>query len=158
LWVIQEIVLASNIEIHCGNLKFPWETFAAVVCENPWAIDEIRDSGVTKLCRQRLAAKQKTSAQGARVSLLTLMEMHVQAQCADVRDKIFGLHGFAPDCCRDAVPVDYSCSAYQLCERILEHEILGHSPRGGDIYGKLPPLTSAHGSWGYRATELQGGI
>lgn len=129
LWVIQEVVLASKLEIHCGSLKFPWETLAAVFIENPAAFDEIRDSSLTKLCRQRLAAGSKAYAQRTRLSLLFLMEIHSQARCADVRDKIYGLHSFAPWCCREAIPVDYSCSAYELCARLLKHEVLNHMPR-----------------------------
>lgn len=130
LWVIQEVVLASKIEIHCGRLNIPWEPFATAFVENTEALDELYDSGVAKLCRQRLAANKEMSSQNNRVSLLFLMHSHDRAQCADVRDKIYGLHSFAPECCRIAVPVDYACSAYELCRRLIEHEILHHEPRG----------------------------
>lgn len=129
LWIIQEVVLASEIEIHCGLLGISWESFSSISHENPEALDEIRHSGASSLCRQRLLVKGKSPVQEARFSLLSLMQVHIQAQCADVRDKIYGLHSFAPECCRQAVPVDYSCSAYELCGRLLVHEILQHTPK-----------------------------
>lgn len=43
-----------------------------------------------------------------------------------MRDKIFGLLSFAPACCRVANPVDYTCSAYVLCNRFLEHHHKSH--------------------------------
>jgi hypothetical protein len=58
--------------------------------------------------------------------LFSLLSGNQHAKCVDVRDKIFGLHSFAPSCCRAANPVDYTCSAWVLCNRLLEHHYRYH--------------------------------
>lgn len=130
LWVIQELVLASCIEIHCGQLILPWESLAAIVAAKASIIPEMSVSGATRICRQRFTARLLVDPNEAHsISLKSLMETHVEAQCADVRDKVYGLHSLAPDCCRRAVPVDYSCSAYELYGRIVAHEMARHKIR-----------------------------
>lgn len=127
LWIIQEVVLASKLEVHCGSFNISWDAFSTVTYENSEALDEIRHSGATSICRQKLAIRRKSQVLETSISLLNLMEIHIHAQCADVRDKIYGLHSFAPECCRRAIPVEYSCSAYKLCGRLLIHEMLQHT-------------------------------
>ncbi|PVH75597.1 hypothetical protein DL98DRAFT_369097, partial [Cadophora sp. DSE1049] len=56
------------------------------------------------------------------------------ARCENVRDKVFGLHSLVRDCCRKAVPVDYSKTPIQLCNDVLQHDFLIHRPTG---YGFL---------------------
>lgn len=126
LWIIQEIALATKIRVNCGHYSAPWESFASMVLENPWALDSIRDSPVTKLCRLRRAMNMTKGTSAMKMSIFMLAETHAHAKCADNRDKIYGLQGFAPSCCRSAISIDYICSAYELCQRILWHEITAH--------------------------------
>lgn len=129
LWVIQEVVLGYEIYIHCGSMRISWDIFSSTVHNNPEARDDIFNSRARTLCNQRgtlgrLAALDLTNV----TSLVTLSRIHREARCADVRDKIYGLRGLAPLCCQQAIPADYSCSSYQLCERLLTHEFASHPP------------------------------
>lgn len=55
----------------------------------------------------------------------------------DVRDRLFGMHSLASSCCSRAIKIDYGCSAYELCQRLLEHEISVHSPISDGLDTKL---------------------
>jgi hypothetical protein len=141
LWVIQEVVLAARIDIHCGNMVLPWEHFSNALFAleeglqafaSVWTpfragaiIARVVDSAALKICRQRRAYRESGPFTEL-VSLLSLLWIHKDAKCMDVRDKVFGMHSFAPECCRQCVPVDYTCSAYTLCRRLLEHDIHFH--------------------------------
>lgn len=148
LWIIQEVLLAEKIEIHCGSLIMAWDGFANAVLEyDAVSHDEfdettgevqivsdyafknfVRGRSVTKLCRQRLLisrGKSLPSVDG--LSWLSLVRDHHAAHCTDVRDKIYGLQSFAPLCCKTAISIDYACSAYELCRRLLVHSIESHS-------------------------------
>lgn len=133
LWIIQEVVLARNILIHCAEFELSWDAFSSTVLHNPDAIDDLRDSNAARLCRQRRSHVTKpVAAHHQQASLLTLLSMYSDAECADVRDKLYGLHGFTPDCSQEAVPVDYSCTAYELCRRVVGHEIDKHQENNRD--------------------------
>lgn len=129
LWIIQEVVLASKIELYCGDMHIPWDSLSEVLCSfHPnlgVVLDE--DSGRSMLCesfgfcgpivRSAAAAlcrerRQRTKGNVLEdASLFSLLSRNRRAKCTDVRDKIFGLHSFAPACCRAANPVDYTSSA-----------------------------------------------
>jgi hypothetical protein len=85
----------------------------------------ISEGTAVKLCTERM--ERKDVSKQDRRSLFSLFQRYRPAQCSDFRDKIFGLLSFAPACCRIANPVDYTCSAYLLCNRLLEHHHKCHS-------------------------------
>ncbi|PMD41648.1 hypothetical protein L207DRAFT_511468 [Hyaloscypha variabilis F] len=142
LWIIQEVVLAARIDIHCGKRVLPWERFSTALFAleeglqhfacvlTPFRagaiIAKVVDSAAMKICRQRRAHVESGPVTEL-PSLMSLLWIHKDAKCADVRDKVFGIHSFAPVCCRSCVPVDYSYSAYTLCRKLLEHDIQFHS-------------------------------
>jgi hypothetical protein len=130
LWIIQEFILAAEIYIHCGSVQMKWHAFAWALSANPDAIEEIHDSTAFKLCAQRRnwrrMGRSATHVLSTETSLLSFVEIHRDAQCADVRDKIYGLRGLAPRCCQVAIHVDYSESAYHMFQRVLEHDFSYH--------------------------------
>jgi hypothetical protein len=139
LWVIQEVVLASKIEIHCGTHVLPWEIFARVVLESVSQTGQVEQKNigelaVAKLCRRKAALEhwkvglelRMVQALSPPASLLFLGDMHAQAKCSDARDKVYGLQSLAPQCCQKAIAIDYTCSAFELCRRLLHHEIWQH--------------------------------
>jgi hypothetical protein len=162
LWIIQEVVLAARIDIHCGERILEWDQFSKVLFafeEDIHTFDiptnrrlrttiafnvlaSIVDSAAMKICRQR-----RTNTNSGPVtelsSLLSLLWIHKDAKCVDVRDKIFGLHSFAPACCRRSIPVDYTCSAFTLCRRLLGHGINCH-PHGSQEEGAFRRSLELH--------------
>jgi hypothetical protein len=141
LWIIQEVVLAAQIDIHCGDEVLPWERFSDAFfaleekiqlftnVRNPFRagaiIASVVDSAAMKIFRQR-RAHTESGPDTEPTSLLSLLWVHKNAKCMRTQDKIFGMLSFAPECCRLCIPVDYKCSAYTLCRRLLEHDIRFH--------------------------------
>ncbi len=134
LWIIQELVLATEIRIQCGDDQLQWSKFAYVLDRmdrnrhresailKP-TIEKIRRSISARLVRQRIDG-HRGQLDGSPLHDLCLR--FVEAKCEDHRDKIFGLLGIAATCCRDAVLVDYSMSAYEVCGKVLQHHFLAH--------------------------------
>jgi len=60
------------------------------------------------------------------VSLYALGQEHYNANYSDVPDTIYGLRSLAQSRCQEAVPVEYTCSAYALCGRILQYHLSFH--------------------------------
>jgi hypothetical protein len=136
LWIIQEVVLAQDVTIHSGKFTMTWAHFTLLLSMLR-KLDPFENLSVVKLCDQRAALKQRELAiekqhpqiatQVAGVSLVALVETHAQAQCVDRRDRVYGLHGLSPDCCRRNVPIGYFCTAYELVDKLLQHELIYHT-------------------------------
>jgi len=135
-------VLAKKVEIYCGDLKLPWGWLGMAVdtvvntTRGPdggsiWEETlyiTILTSTIVKLCEER---KQRDKGlDDAKESLILLLQRYRHLECADTRDRIFGLLSFAPPCCSTANSVDYTCSAFVLCNRLLEHHVQSHSKMG----------------------------
>jgi hypothetical protein len=65
--------------------------------------------------------------------LLHLCLDYSGADCVEPRDKIFGLHSFASKCCRDAAPINYSLSLFQIATSLLAHHMSSHKSSNMDI-------------------------
>ncbi|KAF7932669.1 uncharacterized protein EAE98_003968 [Botrytis deweyae] len=138
LWIIQELTLAKEILVQCGEYSFEWKDLARC-CDNLEQISEhwltirdkkvyrlvckIKDSIPRRLHRQR--KERQTHGEQAH-PLLELLFTYSEAQCEDIRDKVLGLHSLAHDCCKRGIPVDYGISILEICSRILIHHFSEH--------------------------------
>ena len=59
-------------------------------------------------------------------SLYVLFEDYNRAQCEDPRDRILGLRSLAYDCCKEAIPVQYSLGWEGTLWNLIRHQILHH--------------------------------
>jgi len=122
--------LASNVTLYWGHCKASWNLLSEIIfplqeswrwvtresdleqldkygVSRPSFATAIRSSGAYKLCQQRFQRSQNFPAEPTSLdSLFVLLQTYRIAKCSDVRDKIFGMHSFASQCCRDAVPVE----------------------------------------------------
>jgi Heterokaryon incompatibility protein (HET) len=144
LWVTQEIILAKKIVVHCGNSTLPWEPLSVTLrafrrlrmfarhesTQEMRFTDELSFAQAMKSSHAATITEQREDhlnyifykeLESLRPSIVSLVLIHQHSKCVDVRDKIYALHGFAPTCCRMTIPVDYDCSAYVLCSRLLGH-------------------------------------
>jgi hypothetical protein len=134
LWIIQEVVLATHIIVHCGQLKFTWgvltKLFAQLesICQKVSfeTGNAIRFSVPAMLDHQRLVRKKDQDGS----PILDLMITNADAMCVDNRDKVFGVHSLIKPCCRKAIPIDYSKSPIHLCSEILRHDFFCHRSKG----------------------------
>ena len=119
--------MAANIMIQCGYSVIPWATFSQTLFEledelnqstsrhgTPRAqepsfsshLHAIAASVAIRLCHER--ADSKYPEKFSRDSILDIVKRYKDAECADARDKIFGLRELAINCCRTAATVDYT--------------------------------------------------
>jgi hypothetical protein len=153
LWIIQEVILAKKVIIYSGKLTLPWETLSTIfhffktqrLFARHETTGEMRFSSELPVTRMitgcmasalmqlredrlgQVSQDQRQRHEKFEKSILYLANHYQHANCEDVRDKIYGLHSLAPPCCRKAVPIDYDCSAYTLCGRLLEHHLSKHT-------------------------------
>lgn len=154
LWIIQEILLATDILICCGDESLSWSALSSffALLTKPFSsslettelshemdriVNAIDDSIPARLFRDSSKIRHlKTWSQKLNRTLFGLCVEYGEARCEDRRDKVFGLHAFARDCCRAAAPVDYSLSWCETYTLVLLHYVLQHTERkliGDDI-------------------------
>jgi Heterokaryon incompatibility protein (HET) len=126
MWIVQEIILAQDLLILCGNQTLKW----GIV--NSWSEDRYLKGekmgekfglrakggyGIFLLTRDI----QRRRALDLKLSLPRLFTMLCGQKCSDVRDRIYGLLGLMEDHHRLALHADYSLTKEQLFERVTKH-------------------------------------
>jgi hypothetical protein len=122
-WIIQEVLLAKQIEIMCGSKTAPWESFllcADYLYQGPMSNvgdpPTARSSMPGRLNQQRMNRKnRKRLGRSASLRLETLLQEYPDTKCADLRDRIYALLSLADNRPRDSglVP-DYSKDPFEL--------------------------------------------
>jgi hypothetical protein len=134
LWIIQELVLASEIVVYCGVDKVDWSVFSSVcaqlseLTEPAWAwnipiLHQIRESVPGRLVHYRHDVRLQFPVTPP---LFDLFCTFYEAKCGDIRDKIFGLLSLAELCCKEQVTVDYTKTPLEVCRSALSHHFLCH--------------------------------
>lgn len=102
-WVIQEVVMNSDVTLHCGASTMSWQRFAMLARRLPSGHDHDHDHGNT-YARQQAVVKMYELWQSLALSLkigqesvLRLLERFADHGCADGRDRLFSLMGMADD-------------------------------------------------------------
>jgi Heterokaryon incompatibility protein (HET) len=146
LWIIQELVVASHITLHCGRWVCSWADFS-------WFFEMAGDqAGMQQLTPQmsntdidpeflpvmksvpmNLMRERRWHGLKAQRPLFELCIVFGSSNCEDRRDKVFGLQAFTLACCREAVEVNYSSSVSEVSRRLLSHH--GSSHEKEDDYG-----------------------
>ena len=124
LWIIQEFTLARNLEIICGNEimdEFDFKDMLARATGVDFYDREMSTAGeYTKRFEEWNALTVLLGRHNRLLtnnSLYALLVRHANAQCEDVRDKLFGLLGLLSDNDREWLPKwfpDYSLSNQQI--------------------------------------------
>jgi Heterokaryon incompatibility protein (HET) len=132
LWIIQEIVLAKDVLLLCGESSLPWVEFSRAFTAISFLRKVEGDAFLASKVHQSPAARlepRRGDRQGTVLSphlLYDLFLAHRKSQCADPRDKIFGLQGLAKECCKSGTPVDYTLSPGAVCGYLLHHQFTHH--------------------------------
>lgn len=160
LWIIQEVALASEIVIQCGNDTFPWSHFeqlfkmvgdivargrkissglqgatslSNLVGNAEGFVRTLETCTLARLISDRnllIAERSKWGRNDIEHPLLRLCIEFGHARCEDQRDKVFGLREIASKCCQLAAPVDYTLSMAQIAGMILHHHVFEHAHLG----------------------------
>ncbi|KAL2067595.1 hypothetical protein VTL71DRAFT_2020 [Oculimacula yallundae] len=157
LWIIQEIYHAAEIVVQCGDLHLTWpplhhlgvivelnqsdEDFQSSVEQSSSeqkaisaCMKDITECMAFPLCLNGTQLNPKRQYRNMsfvekQLPLFDLCIQHGQANCMDARDKVYGLHSMAQDCCQEAIPIDYSKSLYAISAKVLAHYIEAHEPK-----------------------------
>jgi hypothetical protein len=135
LWIIQEILLAQDIIVHCGSLVLPWRVLEMLARTFLRLVPEVdrehrQDPGIfkvfgddkKKMLSQRfmhivnLRLNRKSS-----IPLVILLDVFGEAKCRDVHDKIYGFMGLAEEFKKgETIKVDYTQSIEVLFFEVLK--------------------------------------
>lgn len=118
LWIIQEIGLARKLVVHISHQSIEWEDFI-VELELQASAPGFDSKHPGPLLIQKLHHKRQ-NRHGNWNRLETLLEDFQDAECAEVRDKIYGLLGLASDCLAESIEVDYLKSRFELYAEVIE--------------------------------------
>ena len=108
LWIIQEIVLAQNVQIMIGHSTVSWELFKAV------CIKRLMNRSSKNIFAPLLNLRPTHGKFSERSFQQLSSEFH-QAKCRNPRDKIYGLMGMVPASVREKVVVDYEAPTLKVC-------------------------------------------
>jgi hypothetical protein len=121
-WIVQEFLLAKNVQILCGSKSIPWKAFDHVARKSlntkvyesqsrvgRTALEQIRGSTFMSLSKDRKLVRGQT--------LEELLKKYGSTRCADIRDRVFGLVGLAND--GHLVQVDYLQDENRLWATIM---------------------------------------
>lgn len=137
LWIIQEVLLASQIIVCCGTDTMAWDILNGVRehlvigrRSHTWnfsTIEAFHQTIPAQLSRYRSGKRFRLLDDRASFSLTDLFFEFQHSACKDGRDKLFGLLSLSAVCCKVQIPVDYSISAFEICNHALTHHLQGHT-------------------------------
>ncbi|KAH8682947.1 heterokaryon incompatibility protein-domain-containing protein [Tricladium varicosporioides] len=111
MWIVQEVVLGSKCRVYCGSYAMEWNDMArAALCFKTDTTDHFEALGVVQIIR----GLKKRIAYGEDRSLLYLLSQTYDLQCANPRDKVYGLLGLTSDTHKGEITPDYN----QTCQQI----------------------------------------
>ncbi|KAI0101515.1 hypothetical protein GGR51DRAFT_331203 [Nemania sp. FL0031] len=130
LWVIQELMLAQDILLMCGNQTLRWCVLVRWLeqCPRSGAAGNLGfHLGGTRggrLIEQKIVWQRRVLSLNRGYSLDLLIELFHGHECADVRDKVYGLLGLLtsqnlPES-QDIIYADYGKTRLEVYKQVLE--------------------------------------
>lgn len=122
-WIIQEVILARELRLLCGEHSVDWSDFWEECNSHShvdWSVDyaswrrSLFDTTFNRLAQARERRKEYAGADG----YASLIRDFGSSQCSDVHDKVYGLLGLLPEY-RDHLRVDYTIPIPVLYFRTL---------------------------------------
>jgi hypothetical protein len=109
VWIIQEIGLASKLQVVCGKYQFPWDSLDRVLkVVGPYMPTLVASLGWLQ-----------PRPQGDSVTLQSLLSKFETSLCKVPHDKIYGFSGLASDWAEAGIPIDYNKSLLCLHGDVL---------------------------------------
>lgn len=95
VWVIQEFLLGSRVEISCGNHQIEWEDFRSIVCREAGIreYDDEPQSNDSYNALPLLLGRHHEKHPKVLQPLYSLLVEHNRSKCKDSRDRVFALLG-----------------------------------------------------------------
>jgi len=115
-WIIQEVGLASNIQIHFGSVPIPWKEFIKLM---KWYEANYAKANIKNIL-QLHGLRHLIHEDREKFSLAYLLAEFRDSFCSVSHDKIYSLFGMADECAdASCVEVDYNSSRYSLYSEVL---------------------------------------
>jgi hypothetical protein len=135
-WIVQEVILASNVALFCGEWSLPWDDFfdALKICRQALK-DELQSLGLHyRLLKHDEAAyalglKRQAKMMfdaplmGAHSKMLNLLDHFWYTTSTRKLDKLFALLGLASDCGSSVFNPDYDSSEETVIRRYAKQFI-----------------------------------
>jgi hypothetical protein len=134
MWIIQEVVHAERVEIHCGSEILEWYKFEQLYyyvsiisgyykeMDTPF-YNAVRSSPAMSIVKTRASHAAKVSDQyvgrPSDIAIDSLMETYNAHECEDIRDKVYAVVGIAKY--GSTIVVDYRKSAKDVLLDIFYH-------------------------------------
>jgi hypothetical protein len=126
MWIVQEIILASNLIVLCGEEACAWENFIALnealeehhFTTNSLDSDKIKRSNANRILgHYRRWSRFEIHESKRRNSIWYLLRRYKDMECTDIRDKIYALMGLT----HEQIDIDYAqdCTALQVYARVI---------------------------------------
>ena len=145
VWIIQEIGVARDVMLLCGEDELSWQGFVAALSYfSNFENDNFHRLDDGLLATPSLADLSRTEfAEGQSKDLFTLLVRHRRSLATDSRDKVFGLYGLAATSNVEqlGVPVDYHRGVRETYTTIAIRML--SAPPGLDILSVPRPLNSS---------------
>lgn len=131
-WIIQEIQLAKNVLVHCGDRTFDWTAgnafFDFLQADRDRHLETDPESvAIKQRVMQTPAIQLLESAlifQKRGMTLKQLLYRHENSLCRESRDKIYGLLALASDCKKRKFEPDYEKDLSGVYRDVLGLEML----------------------------------
>lgn len=125
IWIVQELVLPSNVFIVCGKSEINWDHFfeALIICENGLDPEDRSNSQKFRILRHAGPAyalgqtRRRFKVDGRKYNLLELLELFAYTKATRKRDKLFALLGLASDAGEMAFNPDYDSQMKDIIRR-----------------------------------------
>lgn len=117
LWIVQEVLLPRQVHIMCGDAWVSWDVLRKLIWNHPkWFLTTSRSINHTAVAwlfgSTGGEASRPSLVDEDRVSLSRCMTLFGQMQCADPRDKVYGILGLISE--EDRPPIDYQKSVMEV--------------------------------------------
>ena len=125
-WIIQEVMLAKDVLVHCGNYRVTWDRLTDSIKEifaNPHTITIPEKLKIRNALRQAHSLAHQRSAFGTCLKpvLRDMLRVSVGTKCADIRDRIYSvLPATEVPPGRPPFAVDYTIDVIELFFRAFE--------------------------------------
>ena len=132
VWIIQEIMLARNCTIHYRNFCIDLSRFGALIEalndiffreDRPFhgLPRELLDTPAAMIVSTKVVLGRSTQP-SAFLPFMQMLQLFRQQKATNILDKVYALHGLAPD--TEILKVDYGISPDQLVVRVLQFAVV----------------------------------
>lgn len=119
LWVVQEIILSRTVELFDGNQPLNWGDFRFMkYSSSAWSKLPHPFNHIQSTVHALISIRSERATTPIKdFSLVKVIARFGHLDCADVRDKIFGLMSLIPS--KATIPIDYSLSISELFQQVI---------------------------------------